>query len=234
MSRVTKVLVVDDHALFREGLVHMLNQQPDFEVVGEAATVKVAVSIAQTKFPDLVMMDVDLADGDGIEAMRQILEIRRDTRIVFLTVHESEEIAFAALRRGAKGYLTKDIDTQKLLSALRAVNRGEMAISRELSSRYIEETTHWLGSRFGSGERENTLTAREVEILVEIGGGLDNETISQRLNVSPNTVKVHINNICHKLGLDTRKELLEYAQRHSQEGYKAHLFRKKNFPTELF
>ena len=219
MSKVIKLLVVDDHALFREGLASVFNKQPDFILVGEAATMEEAINLVQAKIPDLVLMDVGLPDGDGIEAMDRILEIRENTKIVFLTVHESDEIAFAALRRGAKGYLTKDIDTQKLLVALRATGHGELAISRELSSRYIEETTHWLGPRTDSRLRENSLTIREIEILREMGAGFDNHVIAQRLNISPNTVKVHVNNITHKLGLNTRGELMEFARRHGFQAY---------------
>lgn len=220
MSKVINILVVDDHALFREGLASVFNKQADFNVVGEAGTVDQAVSLAQEKYPDLVLMDVGLPDGDGIEALERIREIRKDAQIVFLTVHESEQVAFAALRRGAKGYLTKDIETKKLLAALRGIDRGELAISRELSSRYIEETTHWLGARGGSGANENTLTAREIEILSEVGAGLDNNAIAKRLKISPNTVKVHVYNVSQKLGLNSREELVKYAQRQGFEAYK--------------
>jgi two-component system nitrate/nitrite response regulator NarL len=213
MTKIIKVLVVDDHHLFREGLSSMFSKEPDFTVVGEAATMEEAVSIAKARNPDLVLMDVGLPDGDGLEAMDRILEFRPITRVVFLTVNESEEIAFAALRQGAKGYLIKDIDTQKLLVALRATERGELAISRELSSRYIEETTHWLGPRNDSRLRETILTTREMDILREAGAGFDNQVIAQRLSISPNTVKVHLNNISHKLGLNTRAELVEFARR---------------------
>lgn len=220
MSKVTNILVVDDHALFREGLASVFNKQADFNVVGEAGTVEEAIRLTQEKYPDLVLMDVGLPDGDGIEAMERIREIRKDAKIVFLTVHESEQVAFAALRRGAKGYLTKDIETQKLLAALRAIERGELAISRELSSHYIEETTQWFGRRGGSRASENTLTAREIEILSEVGGGLDNQAIAKRLNISPNTVKVHVYNISQKLDLNSRDELVKYAQRQGFEAYK--------------
>lgn len=212
-------MVVDDHALFREGLVSVFNKQPDFTVVGEASTVEEAVSVARLKLPDLILMDVGLPDGSGVEAMERISEIREDTKIVFLTVHESEEIAFAAIRKGAKGYLMKDIEIPKLLVALRAIERGELAISRELSSRYIEETTYWLGAHNARKGRENILTSREIEILREVSDGLDNQAIARRLNISPNTVKVHINNIYRKLKLNARSEIIGFAQRHGFTRY---------------
>jgi len=214
MPKVIQVLVVDDHALFRHGVVTVFNQQPDFNVVGEAATIQEALSIVQAKFPDLVLIDVGLPDGNGVEAMERILEIHKDTWIVFLTVHESEEIAFAALHGGAKGYMIKNINIQKLLVALRAIQHGELAISRDLSSRYIEETTHWISVPANDRLLENTLTDREIEIVSEIGKRCDNQEISKHLNISPNTVKVHVNNIARKLGLTKRKELEEFAQRH--------------------
>ena len=219
MSKVIKVLVVDDHALFREGLVSVFNKQPDFTVVGEASTVEEALSVARLKLPDLILMDVGLPDGNGVEAMERIAEIRDDTKIVFLTVHESEEIAFAAIRTGAKGYLVKDIEIPKLLVALRALEHGELAISRELSSRYIEETTRWLGTRNARWGREKNLTSREIEILKEVSAGFDNHAIADRLNISPNTVKVHINNIYRKLKLNGRSEIIEFAQRHGFKRY---------------
>ncbi|HLA99168.1 MAG TPA: response regulator transcription factor [Anaerolineales bacterium] len=214
MSKVIKILVVDDHALFRAGLVSVLSKQPDFNVVGEAATIRQTIRLTQAEMPDLVLMDVGLPNGNGVEAMDRLLKIRKDLMIVFLTVHESQEIAFAALRAGAKGYLIKDIDIPKLLVALRALERGELAISRELSSRYIEETTRWLKQRLAGHGGENTLTAREFEVLRELGAGYDNRVIGQRLSISPNTVKVHVNNISHKLGISTRGELVEFSQRH--------------------
>lgn len=219
MAKAIKVLIVDDHALFREGLASVFNKQPDFNVVGEAATMAEAISLAQATFPDLILMDVGLPDGDGIEAMERILNIREGTQFVFLTVHESEEVAFAALRRGAKGYLVKDIEIQKFLAAVRSIQRGELAISRELSSRYIEETTHWIGTRDGIGGRETNLTPREIEILKEVGAGYDNPTIARRLSLSPNTVKVHVNNIYHKLKINRRNELVAYAERHGFRRY---------------
>lgn len=218
MAKATRILIVDDHALFREGLVSVFNNQPDFTVVGEAASVEEAVCLAKSKIFDLALMDIGLPDGDGLQAMDSINEIREGISFVFLTVHESEEVAFAALRRGAKGYLTKDIDIQKLLAALRAIDHGELAVSRELSSRYIEETSRWLRMRSSSQVRDHTLTSREVEVLAEVGAGFDNNEIGLRLSISPNTVKVHVNNIAHKLGLNSRRELVEYARRHGFRG----------------
>lgn len=214
MAKIIKVLIVDDHALFRAGLVSVFNKQIDFHVVGEAATIEETVRVVRDQAPDLILMDVGLPDGNGVDAIERIKGICNETMIVFLTVHESEEIAFSAIRKGAKGYLVKDIDIQKLLVALRALERGEMAISRELSSRYIEETTHWLSPRLAVRGRENSLTNREIEILREVASGFDNQAIASRLKISPNTVKVHVNNISRKLKLNARSDLVKFAQRH--------------------
>lgn len=218
MAIKKKVLIVDDHALFRNGLASILKEQPDFDVVGEASKVEEAISLVKKKLPDIVLMDVGLPDGNGVEAMDRILETRRDCNIVFLTVHESEELAFAALRRGAKGYLIKDIDIDKLIISLRAINRGELAISRDLSSRFIQETSRWVGKQSGIWGSDTTLTSRELQVLKEVGAGHSNQKIGERLNISPNTVKVHISNIRRKLELKSRSEIVEFVQRHGLIG----------------
>src|SRR5512138_1147265 len=121
-----KLMIVDDHSLFRGGLATVFNSQPDFEVVGEASTIKEALSLFDIKKPDLVIMDLGLPDGSGIDAVSQFLQIKEDVNIVILTIHASDELAFSAIRTGARGFLLKDISAAALLNALRRLNHGEL------------------------------------------------------------------------------------------------------------
>jgi DNA-binding NarL/FixJ family response regulator len=209
-----KILIVDDHILFREGLVSLLKKQPDFQVIGEAGTVDEAVQLAIARSPDVILMDFSLPDGTGLDATQAILSHLPKTKIVFLTVHETDDRLFSAVRSGAKGYLLKNIPVTTLLASLRALDAGEMAISPSMSTRIIEEyaqnppyTSH------NNPSVNSSLTAREVEILSLISKGSTNREIAQKLVISENTVKNHIHNILEKLGLKNRREALQYARR---------------------
>jgi DNA-binding NarL/FixJ family response regulator len=209
-----RILVVDDHALFRAGLVGLLKTQPDFEIAGEAGNAGEAVTLANSLKPDVILMDLGLPDGSGIEAMTHILKRNPHTKTVILTIHESETQAFEAIRRGAKGFLFKDISTVKLMESLRALQRGEMAVSRLVLSRFVEETLHWISPQAQEWRRERGITTREIEIMAELTTGSSNREIAGQLNISENTVKVHVHNILEKLGLRSRRELAEFARRH--------------------
>lgn len=209
-----KVIIVDDHSLFRSGLAYMFSTQPDFQVVGEAGTIKEMLSLVEGQKPDLIIMDLGLPDGMGIDALPRILNHKPDVNIVFLTIHASDENAFAALRNGAKGFLFKDISAQALLTALRRLERGELAVSRAVLSRFVKEylpfITHRGGDKTFGGV---TLTLREFDILAELSAGETNPVIAQRLSISENTVKVHIHHILNKLKLQNRQEAATYARR---------------------
>lgn len=210
-----KLIIVDDHSLFRSGLVNLFNSQRDFEVVGEAGTIKETLSLLETYHADLVLIDEGLPDGSGIDAIPRILQKKPDIYIVFLTIHASEELAFAAIRLGAKGFLLKDIAAPALLNALRQLKKGEFAVSRLVLSHFINETMHLFTLR--GGDRINSdsiLTIREMEVIVELKKGGSNRDIAQRLSISENTVKVHVHEILRKLKLNSRQEVAEYARRH--------------------
>lgn len=210
-----KLIIVDDHSLFRSGLVTLFNSQRDFEVVGEAGTIKETLSLLETHHADLVLIDEGLPDGSGIDAIPRILQKKPDIYIVFLTIHASEELAFAAIRLGAKGFLLKDIAAPALLNALRQLKKGELAVSRLILSHFINETMHLFTLR--GGDRINSdsiLTIREMEVIVELKKGGSNRDIAQRLSISENTVKVHVHEILRKLKLNSRQEVAEYARRH--------------------
>jgi len=209
-----RILIVDDHALFREGLVSLLKSQPDITVLGEAGGVGEAISMTRELQPDLVLMDFGLADGTGLDATQAILAEQPQTNIVFLTVHEQDDRLFAAIRLGAKGYLLKNVPVSKLLGYLRGVERGEAAISPSMTSHILEEFAR-LGPARDPGPTElGELTTREMEVLQELVRGATNSEVASRLCISENTVKNHIGNILAKLNLRNRREAADFARRH--------------------
>ncbi len=214
MAQSIKIMVVDDHTLFRVGLVRLLKNQPDFKVVGEASTVAEAVKLTSELHPDLILMDFRLPDGDGLEATQLIHTFVPSIKIVFLTIYESDELLFAAIRSGAKGYLLKNIPVSHLVEMLRGVVRGEAAISLAMAARILEEFARreWLND---DGQAViNNLTTRELEILKEIASGASNREIANKLVLSENTIKNHVHNILEKLKLPNRHQAAVFALHH--------------------
>ena len=150
-----KLIIVDDHSLFRRALATLFNSQPDFEVVGEAGTIKEALSLVEIQRPDLIIMDLGLPDGSGIDAISRVLQRKPDANIVILTIHASDESAFNAIRLGAKGFLLKDIAAPALLTALRGLQQGELAVSRKVLSRYVNELIPLHSIRGGDNDSYN-------------------------------------------------------------------------------
>jgi DNA-binding NarL/FixJ family response regulator len=215
---MVRALLVDDHALFREGLVSLLAGQPDFTVIGEAGSVQEAILMARDLRPDLVLMDFTLPDGTGLDATRAILAERPGTLIVFLTVHEEDERLFSAIRSGAKGYLLKNVPVARLMSFLRGLEQGEAAITPKMTTRILDEFSRMEPTRGPVSEDLSALTERELDVLREISTGASNREIAQRLCISENTVKNHVSNILAKLNLQNRREAARFAQ---QRGFKA-------------
>lgn len=215
---INKILVVDDHVLFREGLISLLQAQPDFCVVGEAGTVHDAIVRAQELAPDIILMDFSLPDGDGAEAAETILAARPGTKIVFLTIHETDDVLFASIRSGAKGYLLKNLTASMLLESLRGMVRGQAPISRTMTARILEEFSRSKATHQSLDETLQQLTQRELEVLKEIATGATNSEIANHLFISINTVKNHIHNILEKLNLKDRRELAAFARQHGVVG----------------
>ena len=160
-----KLIIVDDHTLFREGLASIIQAEPDIEVSGLAGTVQEAVEVVRQLKPDIVLMDYSLPDGTGADATRMVIEEHPDCKIVFLTMSESDENLFEAIRSGAKGYLLKNMSPSKLVTTIRSVQRGESALSRSMTLRLMEEL-----SRMKEPERLDDsslakLTRREMDVL---------------------------------------------------------------------
>jgi DNA-binding NarL/FixJ family response regulator len=209
-----KLLVVDDHILFREGLVSLLSRQPDMQVLGEAGSVAEAVEMARRFKPDLILMDFNLPDGNGLDATRIILADHPQVKIIFLTIYDEDERLFGAIRLGAKGYLLKNIPVAQLLAALHAVDKGEPALSPDMVVRLMGELARSpsTDSKEKSAEPLSLLTARELEVLRELASGATNRVIADRLVISENTVRNHVHNLLEKLGLTSRREAVALAR----------------------
>lgn len=212
-GKVPKVLVVDDQILFREGLMSLLRSTSDFQLVGYAGSVQEGREQAAQHKPDIILMDFSLPDGTGLDATRAILAELPDTKIIFLTVHESDENLFAALRLGAKGYMLKDISSSDLLASLRALNRGEKAVSRKMMSRIMDEFARTAQPAAGDEKLVGHLSPRELDVIREIEAGATNLEIAQHLFLSINTVRHHTRNVLGKLGLKNRREVAAFARK---------------------
>jgi len=207
------LLLVDDHALFREGLASLLSYQPDFTVVGEAASGEEAVERARELVPDVVLMDIDLPGIDGIEATRRIKRQLPEVRVVMLTVYDDHERLFQSIKAGAQGYLIKNIRSAELLDQLRGLARGEAAISRRMAARILEEFAR-LERQAEILEPDGGLSPREVQVLELVALRLSNKEIAARLSISEHTVKNHLKNILGKLQLSSRRQAAAYAVAH--------------------
>jgi DNA-binding NarL/FixJ family response regulator len=209
-----RVLLVDDHQLFREGLAHILNQQPDFEVVGEASDGLEAQVKAQKLKPDLILMDVAMPGCDGLEATENIKQELPEVTIVMLTVRDDDDNLFQSIRNGAQGYLLKSIRSKEMLSLLRGVMHGEAAITPALGARMLEEFRR-VSQMSNREPQENAeaLSRREREILSLVAGGATNIEIASRLHISIHTVKSHMRKILAKLHQERRYEAALYARR---------------------
>ena len=208
-----RVLLADDHILFREGLAGIIAAQPDIEVVGEAGDGLEALIKTRELIPDLVLMDIGMPGCDGLEATRRIKQELPAVTIVMLTVHSEEEKLFESIKCGAQGYLLKNIRSQDMLKLLRGVVRGEAAIAPALASRMLEEFRRL--SRQASEVPEDdiaALTCREQEVLILVAGGAADKKIAEALFISRHTVKSHLRNILAKLHVGSRYEAAKYAR----------------------
>jgi DNA-binding NarL/FixJ family response regulator len=201
-----RLLLVDDHALFREGLVSLLSYQDDFTVVGEAEDAESGLNQARALQPNLVLMDIELPGVDGVTTTQRLKLEMPSLTVVMLTAHDDSQTLFDAIKAGAQGYLVKNVRSRELLEQLRALARGEAAISRRMAARILEE----IRGQTEALEAEETLTPREMEVLELVAARLSNSEIAERLVVSEHTVKNHMKSILSKLHLRNRRQAAAY------------------------
>jgi len=213
MDNRIKLLLVDDHALFRSGIRLLLQMEADFEIVGEAADGLEAVKAAHQLNPDIVLLDLNLPGLSGLEALRLIKEDRPACTVLMLTVSEDANELAMALRGGADGYVLKNVDANYLVDAIHRVVNGESIVSPALTGKLVEQ----LRERGKTPEfvREAvTLTPREREVISYLARGESNKLIARHLELSESTVKIHVQNILKKLGLSSRVQIAIYAHEH--------------------
>jgi two-component system nitrate/nitrite response regulator NarL len=209
-----KIIIVDDHILFREGLSSIIRSEPDIDIAGMAGSVQEALELVRKVKPDIVLMDFNLPDGSGADATRRILDEFPQCKVVFLTMSEEDESLYAAIRSGAKGYLLKNMRPANLVTALRSVYKGESALSRSMTLRLMEELSRTKAQERPKDSSQADLTQREKEVLSDLAAGMTNQEIAIHLHLAENTVKYHVHSILGKINLTNRKEAADYARDH--------------------
>jgi two-component system response regulator NreC len=207
-----RILLADDHTVIRRGLRLVLERQPGFQVIGEAADGRETVALAEAHQPDVIVLDLSMPNLSGIEAARQICSKLPHTAIVTLSMHSDEGYVLRALKAGVRGYLLKDSGEDDLINAIKAVNQGKAFFSPSISKMLIEDYVRQMKQRDVDDSYE-LLTPREREILQLLAEGKSNKDISTLLNLSLHTVETHRSNILEKLNLHSMPELILYAVR---------------------
>lgn len=210
-----RVLIADDHELFRRGLRMVLDDETDIEVVAEAGDGREAVELAREHVPDVVVLDVRMPAVSGIEAARLIRGDQPGTRILMLTISDEEDDLFEAVKAGANGYLLKEISIDEIADAVRSVHAGQSLITPSMASKLLTEFAELVRKEepVPQDVPAPRLTPREMEVLQELAKGLSNRDIAQSLSIAENTVKNHVRNILEKLHLHSRMQAVLYAVR---------------------
>ncbi|MCX4755424.1 response regulator [Kitasatospora purpeofusca] len=208
-----RILIVDDEALLRMAFGTVLDAQPDMAPVGEAADGEQAVRRARELRPDVVLMDVRMPGTDGIEATREVVRVSPRSRVLILTTFDLDEYAFAGLHAGASGFLLKNTRPEELLAAIRSVAAGDAVVSPRITRRLLETLRPHIPDGRGAArdDRLGRLSAREREVLVEVGRGLSNAEIAAALYLAEATVKSHLGRVLHKLELRDRIQAVVFA-----------------------
>jgi DNA-binding NarL/FixJ family response regulator len=213
MNEPTRVLLVDDHVLFRKGVQAVLATRPEFDVVGEASNGLQAIDLARETMPDVILMDINMPDCDGLEATRRIKGEMPHVKIVMLTVSEEDKDLFQAIKCGAQGYMVKDLKAHVLFDVLDALVRGETPLSAIMATKILREFQDSVPSTVEVPDAVDALTPREIEVLGLIVEGRSNKEIAEALVISESTVKNHLRNILEKLHLRNRIQAAVYAVR---------------------
>ncbi|HEY6040560.1 MAG TPA: response regulator transcription factor [Anaerolineae bacterium] len=205
-----RVLLADDHPLFRDGVAALLRTR-GFDVVGEAGDGVEALEMARQLHPDMILMDIQMPRLDGLMATRLITTETPETHVIMLTVSEEDENLFEAIKSGAQGYLLKNTDTQTFFELLTGVSRGEAPMSRQLAGKILREFARKITGDKQPDERNGELSDREKDVLRLVAEGMTNRDIGGRLNLSENTIKYHLKNIMQKLHLKNRAQAVAFA-----------------------
>ena len=208
----TKVLLVDDHTVVRQGLKALLASEPDIEVIGEADNGRDALSRVDELQPNLVLIDISMPGLNGIEATRQIRHNYPEVKVVVLSMHANEEYVFQVLRAGASGYVLKQSDSMEVVTAIRAAMSGGSFLSPPISRAVIDSYVSRAEAR-GQGDDLDLLTPREREVLQLLAEGFPNRAIAEQLNISVKTVETHRSNMMNKLEVKNKTELITHAIR---------------------
>jgi DNA-binding NarL/FixJ family response regulator len=214
-ARPLRLLVVDDHEVVRQGLVALLERRDSFQVVAEAGSVSESIAAARRHQPDIVIMDVRLPDGSGVEACREIRAELPGTRVIMLTSYPDEEVVLSAIVAGASGYLLKQIRGRDLVAALEAVGRGESLLDPAVTERVLDRVR-----RMASGEADDelaVLTPQEQKILMLVAEGKTNKEIAADVFLSDKTVKNYVSSILSKLNLERRAQAAAFVARHRRD-----------------
>ncbi|RXJ00347.1 DNA-binding response regulator [Anaerobacillus alkaliphilus] len=203
------VMLIDDHTVLRDGLKSIFEMEDDIQVIGEAESGEVALRAVPSLKPDVILMDINLPDHNGVELTRRIKENYKDIRILILTMHSHEEYFMAAIREGADGYLLKDAPSEQVVEAVRMVMRGEGVIHPSMTKKLF--TFHQQQSL---GSKESELTEREKEVLACLVRGLSNKEIAEQLFISDKTVKIHVSKIFKKINVKSRSQAVIHAIQH--------------------
>lgn len=212
LEQPVKVLIVDDHAVVRQGLITFLELQDEIEIVGEACNGKEACAMVLKYQPDVVLMDLVMPVMDGLTAIKEVKRLRPETEIIALTSFADDEKVFTAIRSGATGYLLKDVSPNDLVKAVLAADRGEVQLHPEIAKRLMTEVV----TQRKEAAPQTELTEREKEVLALLGQGMSNKEIAREISVSEKTVKAHVSSILNKLNLPGRTHAALYAVR---QGY---------------
>ncbi len=211
-DRPLRLLVVDDHEVVRQGLVSLLDRRAEYEVVAQAGSVAESIALAGRYEPDLVIMDVRLPDGSGIEACREIRAARPETRVVMLTSYPDEEAVLSAIIAGASGYLLKQIRGRDLVTALEAVGRGESLLDSAVTEKVLERVRRMASG--GATDELADLTTQERKILLLVADGMTNKEIAAEVFLSDKTVKNYVSSILSKLNLQRRTQAAAFVAKH--------------------
>ncbi len=204
-----RVVVADDHSLFRDGIISLL-EAADYDVVAQVGDGSSALDAVRRHKPDLILLDISMPVMSGLEALQLIKAESPLTKVIMLTVSDSDDDLFQAIETGADGYLLKDLDASEFLDILEGIQKGEAAITRKIAARIMGRVKDLAQKK---GEEKEVLSPREVEVIALLGKGLPNRAIAERLFVSENTVKYHVRNILQKLGSQNRTEAVANAMR---------------------